>query len=87
MQGKQRSLINAFHSKFSNHQINSVFFEKKPDEDNDYPDNKHKDGNPVDTMHVADPATRGRIRILLFNIQVFSNLTEYSHKILSVQIY
>jgi len=72
--------------KSSNLQINSVFPGKKPDEDNDYPDNKHKDGNPVDTMHVADPAARGRIRIFLFNIQVFGNLTEYSHKILSVQI-
>jgi len=64
-----------------------VFFEKEPDEDNDYPDDKHKNGDPIDAMHIAYPAAGGRIGIFLFNIQVFSNLTEYSHKSSSVQIY
>jgi len=61
-----------------------VFSEEKPDQDNDYPDDEHKDGDPVDAMHIAHPTAGRRIRILLFNIQVFSNLTEDSHKFLSV---
>lgn len=64
-----------------------MFFEKKTEEDNDYPDDKHEDRDPVDTMHNADVTIGRRIRIFLFNIEIFSYLPEHSHREVCKQRY
>jgi hypothetical protein len=50
-----------------------------PENNNQDPDQKHKNRNPVDTVHIADPAIRWFIRIPLPDIEVFSKFSEYSH--------
>jgi hypothetical protein len=56
-----------------------VLFKKKAVQDNDDPDNKHENRDPVDPMHSADIAIGWRIGIFLFNIKIFSYLPEHSH--------
>jgi hypothetical protein len=55
-------------------------FEKdQPDDHKDQPDQEHKDGDTVDPMHVPHPLGMRRIRIPLFNVEVFPNLSPDSH--------
>jgi hypothetical protein len=56
------------------------FEEEQPDDDNDQCKQEHKDGNAVDAMHIFYPSATGRIWIFLFDIQVFCQLSQYSHK-------
>lgn len=41
--------------------------------------NKNKQADAVDTVHITDPCTFGTIRILFFQVQVFSYLIPDSH--------
>jgi hypothetical protein len=50
-----------------------------PEYNYQYPDQKHKNRNPVDAVHIPDPAVRWLIRIPLPDIKVFSQFAEYSH--------
>jgi hypothetical protein len=50
-------------------------FKYHPEYDNQQADQKHKDGNPVDRIHVTDPAACRFIWILFPDIQVFSEFT------------
>ena len=61
------------------HLHQSMFFEKQPVENYEDTDNKHKKRNPVDPMHRAYITVGRRVRILLFNIKIFSYLPEHSH--------
>lgn len=47
--------------------------------DNQDTDQEHKNRNPVDTVHIADPAVCWFIRIPLPQIKVFSQFAKYSH--------
>jgi hypothetical protein len=50
-----------------------------PENDNQDADQKHKNRNPVDTVHIGDPAARWFIRIPFPDIKVFGQLAKYSH--------
>ncbi len=45
--------------------------EKKAYENDDYSYQEHKDGNPVDSVHVTNPAGMRCIWIALFDIEIF----------------
>jgi hypothetical protein len=49
------------------------------DHDNDYRHEEHKNGGPVDPMHVPHVLRIRRIRIPLFDVEVFLDLSPDSH--------
>jgi len=51
-----------------------------PDYNKDQTQEKYKNGNAIDPMHIAHPFAMRRIRISFFDIQVFCQLSPYSHK-------
>jgi hypothetical protein len=48
-----------------------LLFKDHPENDNEETDQEHKDGNPVDRIHVTDPTVRWLIRIPFPDIQIF----------------
>ena len=52
-----------------------LLFKDHPEKDNQQTDQEHKDGNPVDRIHITDPAIRRLIRIFFPDIQVFGQFT------------
>jgi hypothetical protein len=52
---------------------------KQPDDHEDQPQEKHKDGDPVDPMHIPHPLGIRRIRIPLLNVEIFRYLSPDSH--------
>jgi hypothetical protein len=57
-------------------------FEKdQPDDHKDQPDQKHKNGDTVDPMHILHPLSMWRIRIPLFNVEIFLDLSPNSHNL------
>jgi hypothetical protein len=61
--------------------ISRFSFSVKNHSENDNQDTnqEHKNRNPVDTVHIADPAACRFIRILFPQIKIFSQFTKYSH--------
>ncbi len=57
------------------------FKKNHPDNDNNDPDQEHKNGNTVNAVHVTHPFAVGRIGVSFFDIKVFGYLAHYSHKI------
>lgn len=51
----------------------------QPEDDNNDSYQEHKDRNPVDAVHITDPAAGWLIRIPFPDIKIFGKLTEYSH--------
>jgi hypothetical protein len=49
-----------------------------PENNDQDTDQEHKNRNPVDTIHVADPAVCWFIRIPFPDVKVFSKLAKYS---------
>jgi hypothetical protein len=47
--------------------------------DNQDSDQEHKNRNPVDTVHVADPAAGWFVRIPFSEIKIFGQFAKYSH--------
>jgi hypothetical protein len=47
-------------------------FKNYPEKDNQQADQEHKNGNPVNRIHITDPAACRFIRIFFPDIQVFS---------------
>jgi hypothetical protein len=57
-----------------------MFLENKdPQDQKDQPQQEHKDGYPVDPMHISHPLGIRRIRIPFFDEEVFSYLSPNSH--------
>ena len=54
--------------------------ENQAEDDNEDADQEHKDRNPVDRIHITDPAAGRFIRISLPDIKIFCKFTEYSHR-------
>jgi hypothetical protein len=55
-------------------------FEKdQPDDHKDQSQQKHKNGDTVDPMHVFHPLSTWRIRIPLLDIKIFLELSPNSH--------
>ena len=55
-------------------------FEKdQPDDHKDQPQQKHKNGDTVDPMHVLHPLSTWRIRIALLDVEIFPYLSPDSH--------
>jgi len=50
-----------------------------PENDNQDTDQEHKNGNPVDTIHIADPTICWFIRIPFPDVKVFGQFAKYSH--------
>jgi hypothetical protein len=46
-------------------------FENHPENDDQQPQQKHEDGNPVDCIHITNPATGRFIGIFFPDIQIF----------------
>jgi hypothetical protein len=61
------------------------FENKKPEQQDNEPRQKHKDRDPVDPMHIPHPLRVWRIRVPFFNIEVFPNLPPDSHKVKLLQ--
>jgi hypothetical protein len=55
------------------------FMKKHSENDNNNADQKHKNGNAIDTVHIAYPAIGWLIRISLPDVQIFGQLAKYSH--------
>jgi hypothetical protein len=53
---------------------------KDPQDQKNKPQQEHKDGNPVDPMHIPHPLRIRRIRIPLPDIKIFGDLPPNSHK-------
>jgi hypothetical protein len=49
-----------------------MFSEYHPENNDDDSDQKHKNGNPVYPVHVADPAIRWFVRVPFNEIKIFS---------------
>jgi hypothetical protein len=59
-----------------------MFLEKnRPDDNEDQPTQEYKNSDPVDPVHVLHPLGVRRIRVPLFNVEIFPYLSPYSHKI------
>ena len=58
-----------------------MFDKKYLDQQNDQSNEEHENGYPVDPMHVPHPLAIRRIRVPLFNVEVFFNLPPDTHKI------
>jgi hypothetical protein len=56
-----------------------MMFEDRPKDHDKDRDQKHKDGNAVDPMHVLHPLSAWRIRIPLFDVEIFLDLSPNSH--------
>jgi hypothetical protein len=55
-------------------------FEKdRPNDHNNDPDQKHKNGDAVDPVHVLHPLRAWRIRIPLLDVEIFLDLSPNSH--------
>ena len=54
-------------------------FENQPENDNEDSDQEHTDRDPVDRIHISDPATGWFIRIFFPDIKIFGKFAEYSH--------
>jgi hypothetical protein len=54
--------------------------EKLQEQEND-PHQEHENGDPVDPMHIPHPLRVRRIRIPLFDIEVFGDLSSDSHRV------
>jgi len=50
-----------------------------PENDNQDAYQEHKNGNPVNTVHIAYPTVRWFIRIPFPDIKIFSQFAKYSH--------
>jgi len=62
-----------------------MFFEKnQPDNNKNQPQQEYENRNSIDAMHITYPLTMRCIRISFFNIEVFCNLSPYSHKTIFV---
>ena len=59
--------------------VSSTLSKKKTVKDNNNPDKEHEDRDPVDPMHRPDITVGRRIRIPLFNIEIFGYLAEHAH--------
>ena len=57
----------------------SMFEKNCPDDQDDQPNKKHKNGNPVDPMHIPHPLRIRRIRVPLFDVEIFLYLTPDTH--------
>jgi hypothetical protein len=58
-----------------------MFPEKNnPDKNNDQRKQEHKDGNPVDPMHIFDPPIAWCIGVFFLYVQVFCDLAKHSHR-------
>ncbi len=57
----------------------------QPENDNNDSYQEHKDRNPVDAVHIADPAAGWLIRIPFPYIKIFSKFTKYSHIVVKVK--
>ena len=53
--------------------------ENHPENDNQDTDQEHKNRNPVDTVHIADPTACWFIRIPFPDVKIFCQLAKYSH--------
>jgi hypothetical protein len=53
--------------------------EDHPENDDQDTDQKHENGNPVNTVHIADPTAGWFIRIPFPYIKVFCQFAKYSH--------
>jgi hypothetical protein len=56
-----------------------VFFENQAKDNYKDSDQEHKDRNPVDGIHIPDPAAGRFIRIFFSDIKIFSKFTQYTH--------
>jgi hypothetical protein len=56
-----------------------TFEKNEPDDHKDQPQQKHKDGDTVDPMHIPHPLRIRRIRIPLLDVEIFLNLPPDSH--------
>jgi hypothetical protein len=50
-----------------------VFFEDQAENNDEDPDQEHKNGDPVDPVHVFYPGTGRFVWISFYDIQIFSN--------------
>jgi hypothetical protein len=57
------------------------FKKDQPDDHKDQPQQKHKNGDAVDPMHVFHPLRMWRIRVPLLDVEIFLDLSPNSHSI------
>jgi hypothetical protein len=58
-----------------------TFDKEQLDHQNDQRKQEHKNGYPVDPMHIPHPLRIRRIGILLFDVEIFFDLPPDTHKI------
>jgi len=56
-----------------------MFFKNHSEYNNQDTDEEHENGNPVDRIHIANPAVGWFIRILLADVEIFGQFAEYTH--------
>ena len=56
-----------------------MFFENKAKDDDEDSNQEHKDRNPVDRVHIPNPAAGRFIRIFFPDIKIFGKFTQYTH--------
>jgi hypothetical protein len=52
-----------------------MFFKNHTEQDDQDAYQEHKDGNPVDRIHIANPTVGWFIRILLPDVKIFGQFT------------
>src|SRR5258708_28947404 len=52
---------------------------KRPDNHNDHGREQHKNGEPVDPMHIAYPASTNLIGVYFINVEIFCYLSLFFH--------
>ena len=56
-----------------------VFFKYQTENYNKDADQEHEDGNPVDGIHITDPAIAWFVRIFFPDIKIFGKFAQDSH--------
>ena len=56
-----------------------MMLEDRPEDHDNDRDQKHKNGDAVDPVHVLHPLSPWRIRVPLLNVEIFLDLSPNSH--------
>jgi hypothetical protein len=54
-------------------------YQKEPNRNDNQTHQEHKNGNAINAVHISHPSAMRRIRISLFQVEIFSELPPDSH--------
>jgi len=57
-----------------------VSLKYQPENNNENPDQEHKNRNPVDRIHITDPGAARFVRILFPDVKIFCKFAKYAHR-------